>query len=87
METFKKNESTKERSFVIKAYDSEGSDLDDDKITLIIKNFQKFSKKEKGYDNKELSKKQRSNDKSQFRCIKYEKTDHMIKYCSLGEIE
>lgn len=45
MDDLKRDEITKEKSLALKVYDSDESELDQEHVPFIIKNFKKFFKK------------------------------------------
>lgn len=64
MNNFKKVE-TKDKSLALKASESDDSDLDEEQLTFIIKNFRKFFKKDGRNDRKGTSSRRLSNERSQ----------------------
>nr|XP_009757715.1 PREDICTED: uncharacterized protein LOC104210502 [Nicotiana sylvestris] len=76
----------KERSLALKI--TEGSDLEDDEMTMITKVFKKYLRSGKGSSRSENYSKARTPEKQTNECCyKYGKTNHMIKNCPLWEIE
>ncbi|XP_070026701.1 intracellular protein transport protein USO1-like [Nicotiana sylvestris] len=85
-QTMKMDAPKKERSLTLRI--SEGSDLEDDEIAMITRDFKKYLMRGKGSSRGTTFNKPRAPEKQTNEgCFKCGKTDHMIKNCPQWEIE
>ncbi|XP_070029695.1 uncharacterized protein [Nicotiana sylvestris] len=85
-QTMKMDVPKKERSLPLRI--TEGSDLEDDEMAMITKDFMKYLRRGKGSSRSESYRKSKALEKqTNDGCYKCGKTDHHIKNCSLWEIK
>ena len=74
----------RDRGLALKAFEEDGSDLNEEEMAMITRKFKKFFKKIKENSKKQSFSKPRNTDWEQFsRCFKCGKYDHIVKNCPL----
>ncbi|KAH0712167.1 hypothetical protein KY289_008126 [Solanum tuberosum] len=89
VESTKISEGSKEKNLACKVTDeNDESDLDEEDIALISRNFNKFLKKVINFGKKSTPTKKKNIEKGKIGgCYKCGKTDHQIEDCSMWEVE